>query len=163
MSTLTKVLIVLLTLASIFLCGIVVTYVSNAVDYKEKFDNQNNRYQAAQRNAQNAEDNFNKLKAETDQAKVDMNSKIAALEQRINSLNAELAKAQSDADLNRRLKEGRDTELAALNETVKFNDQLRANAETELKQTKAELLKEQAQYKETADTLMTKIMLKPYL
>ena len=65
MSTLTKVLIVLLTLASIFLCGIVVTYVANAADFKEKYDNQQSRYQAADRRATNAEENFNKLKEET--------------------------------------------------------------------------------------------------
>ena len=71
MSTLTKVLIVLLTLASIFLCGIVVTYVANAVDFKEKYDSQQSRYQTALGNAQNAERNFNNLKDETDQAKQD--------------------------------------------------------------------------------------------
>ncbi len=38
MSPLTKALIVLLTLASIFLCGIVVTYVANASDYRQKYD-----------------------------------------------------------------------------------------------------------------------------
>ncbi len=38
MSTLTKILIVLLTLSSIFLCGIVVTYVANADDYREKYN-----------------------------------------------------------------------------------------------------------------------------
>ena len=37
MSTLTKVLIVLLTIASIFLCGIVVTYVASAENYKDKW------------------------------------------------------------------------------------------------------------------------------
>jgi len=37
LSTLTKVLIVLLTLSSIFLCGIVVTYVANADNYREKY------------------------------------------------------------------------------------------------------------------------------
>ena len=39
MSTLTKILIVLLTLSSIFLCGIVVTYVANADNYRQKYDN----------------------------------------------------------------------------------------------------------------------------
>lgn len=39
MSTLTKTLIVLLTLSSIFLCGIVVTYVANADNYREKYTN----------------------------------------------------------------------------------------------------------------------------
>jgi cell shape-determining protein MreC len=37
LSTLTKILIVLLTLSSIFLCGIVVTYVANADNYREKY------------------------------------------------------------------------------------------------------------------------------
>ena len=38
MSTLTKILIVLLTLSSIFLCGIVVTYVANADNYRQKYN-----------------------------------------------------------------------------------------------------------------------------
>jgi myosin heavy subunit len=38
LSTLTKILVVLLTLSSIFLCGIVVTYVANADDYRQKYD-----------------------------------------------------------------------------------------------------------------------------
>jgi cell shape-determining protein MreC len=38
LSTLTKILIVLLTLSSIFLCGIVVTYVANADNYRQKYD-----------------------------------------------------------------------------------------------------------------------------
>jgi hypothetical protein len=37
LSTLTKILIVLLTLSSIFLCGIVVTYVANADNYRGKY------------------------------------------------------------------------------------------------------------------------------
>ncbi len=38
MSTLTKILIVLLTISSIFLCGIVVTYVANADNYRQMYD-----------------------------------------------------------------------------------------------------------------------------
>lgn len=38
MNTLTKILIVLLTLSSIFLCGIVVTYVANADNYRQKYN-----------------------------------------------------------------------------------------------------------------------------
>jgi len=39
LSTLTKILIVLLTISSIFLCGIVVTYVANADNYRQKYNN----------------------------------------------------------------------------------------------------------------------------
>lgn len=157
MSTLTKVLIVLLTLASIFLCGIVVTYVANAADFKEKFDNQQSRYQAADRRAQNAEENFNKLKDETEQAKLELNNRIAALEQRINSLTADLKQAQTERDLARRLKDGRDAEVTAFAKTVEVNNELRASAEAELKQTKADLITEQDQHKETTAALLEKI------
>ena len=37
LSTLTKVLVVLVSLISIFLCGIVVTYVANSSNYKELY------------------------------------------------------------------------------------------------------------------------------
>ena len=157
MSTLTKVLIVLLTLASIFLCGIVVTYVSNAVDHKEKYDNQQSRYQTAMQRADNAESNFNKLKSETDQAKLDLTNRIAALEQQINSLNAALKQAQTERDLARRLKDGRDAEVTAFAKTVEVNNELRASAEAELKQTKADLITEQDQHKETTAALLEKI------
>ncbi|MFC1634785.1 hypothetical protein ACFL5Z_08080 [Planctomycetota bacterium] len=157
MSTLTKVLIVLLTLASIFLCGIVVTYVANAEDYRKKYDNQQSSFQSARQRAQNAEENFNKLKDETDQAKLDLSNQIAALEQQINSVNAALKQAQTERDLARRLKDGRDAEVAAFAKTVEVNNQLTAAAETELKETKADLLKEQNQHKQTTTTLLEKI------
>jgi len=157
LSTLTKVLIVLLTLASIFLCGIVVTYVANAVDYKEKYESQNNRYQSAIQRADNAESNFNRLKEETDQANLELNNRLAALEQRISSLNADLKKALTERDLARRLKDGRDEEVAAFAKTVEVNNQLRAAAETEFKQTQAELIQEKAEHEQTTDALMTKM------
>ncbi|OHB75510.1 MAG: hypothetical protein A2Z25_07300 [Planctomycetes bacterium RBG_16_55_9] len=147
----------LLTLASIFLCGIVVTYVANAVDYKEKFDSQNSRFQSAERNAENAEKNLNQLKSETDQAKLDLNNKIAKLEQTINSLNADLKKAQTERDTARQLKDGRDTEVAAFAKTVEVNNQLRAKAEESLVQTRTDLLKEQAEHEQTSSTLRTKM------
>lgn len=157
MSTLTKVLIVLLTLASIFLCGIVVTYVANAVDYKEKYESQNSRYQSAIQRADNAESHFNRLKEETDQANLELNNRLAALEQRISSLNADLKKSQTERDLARRLKDGRDEEVAAFAKTVEVNNQLRAAAETEFQQTQADLIQEKAEHEQTTDALMTKM------
>ena len=55
MSTLTKVLIVLLTIASIFLCGIVVTYVSNAENYRQRFNDLRDDKLAAEENAKQAQ------------------------------------------------------------------------------------------------------------
>ena len=157
MSTLTKVLIVLLTLASIFLCGIVVTYVANSMDFKEKYDNQQNRYQAAVQKAENAESNFNKLKSETDQAKLDLNNKIAALEQRINSLNADLKQCQIDRDDARRKEDKWEAAATDFAKTVEMNNQLRSAAETDLKQTRANLITEQSEHEQTTAALLEKI------
>ena len=67
MSTLTKILIVLLTISSIFLCGIVVTYVGTATNYKKAWEDRRSEIAA--------------LKAEKD----DLNNKITALNETINS------------------------------------------------------------------------------
>ena len=157
MSTLTKVLIVLLTLASIFLCGIVVTYVANAVDYKEKYDRQESSYRAAEKRADNAESNFNKLKSETDQAKLDLNNQISALQGRMNSLNAELKQCQIDRDDARRKEDSWEAAAKDFAKTVEMNNQLRAAAETDLKQTKADLIKEQSEHEQTTAALMNKM------
>jgi predicted nucleic acid-binding Zn-ribbon protein len=157
LSTLTKVLIVLLTLASIFLCGIVVTYVASAVDYKEKFDSQQSRYQAADRKADNAEKNFNDLKSETDKVKLDLNNQIAALQERINGLQADLKQCQIDRDDARRKEDSWEAAAKDFSKTVAMNDKLRADAEAELKQTKADLIKERSEHEQTTDALMTKM------
>ena len=59
MSTLTKVLIVLLTISSIFLCGIVVTYVSNAHNYKKLHTDLKDDERAANENEKQAKKQLN--------------------------------------------------------------------------------------------------------
>lgn len=157
MSTLTKVLIVLLTLTSILLCGIVVTYVANAVDYKDKYDALSSNYQAAQRRADNADNQFNKLKSETDQAKLDLNNQSAALKERISSLQADLKQAQIDRDDARRKEDGWEALVKDHSKRLEVNNQLTASAQAELKQIRAELTKEKAEHVQTTDALMDKM------
>ena len=157
MSTLTKVLIVLLTLASIFLCGIVVTYVSNATDFKAKFDNQRSTYQSAVTRAQNAEDNFNKLKDETEQAKLDLGNQIAALEQKMTKVNADLKQCQIERDDARRKEDSWEALVKDFAKKIEVNDELSANAQAELKTIRAELITEQAEHDQTTAALLEKI------
>ena len=98
MSTLTKVLIVLLTIASIFLCGIVVTYVANADDYKQKFDNLDEDYDAAKENEGNARTQLNKTIEEKDRDTEKLGEQIASLEEQINKLKSDLATAERNRD-----------------------------------------------------------------
>ncbi|MBN2314123.1 MAG: hypothetical protein JXM79_09350 [Sedimentisphaerales bacterium] len=157
MSTLTKVLIVLLTLASIFLCGIVVTYVANATDYKEKFDNQQSRFKAAEQRADSAERNFNNLKDETEQTKLALDNKIADLERRISTLSADLKQCQIDRDDARRKEDTWETMVQDFSKRLEVNNGLAASAQAELKQIRAELITERSEHEATTAALLEKI------
>ena len=106
MSVLTKVLIILLTLFTIFLCGIVVTYVASANNYKAAYENlfatkdalqENNSSLKQRQNEQAAgfrrlidelKTNVMDLEISKEQLEVELASKqrnLAVLQQRVNS------------------------------------------------------------------------------
>ncbi len=157
MSTLTKVLIVLLTVASIFLCGIVVTYVAGAVDYKQKFDDLSRRYDAAKKGEDNANSQFNELKAKTDEEKLALNKQLAAFQEQISGLRADLKKTEIDRDDARRREDGWEAQTQAHLKTVETNNELRIAAEAALNKATADLIKEQAEHKQTATALLEKL------
>ncbi len=94
MSTLTKVLIVLLTLSSIFLCGIVVTYVANAENYRQKFLDEQRVKDAKVESEKQAQKKLDDIKGEMDTQKTELNEKIAALEIQVGELKTNLADAE---------------------------------------------------------------------
>ena len=98
MSTLTKILIVLLTISSIFLCGIVVTYVASAKNHKEAFDNRKNQIDRLQESERATEAKFNETVKLSQEREIELKKTIAALEGQINQLNTELAGAKSSRD-----------------------------------------------------------------
>jgi len=157
LSTLTKVLIILLTVASIFLCGIVVTYVGNAVDYKKENDGLKSRLGAAKQNEDNANRQFNELKSQTDADKVRLGSEIDAMKQQVATLTAqlkqvEIAKENALRDVN--------SWAGIVQEYKASNDEQRkmmADAQTLAAQTEADFIKEQAKHKETTDALVDKL------
>ena len=94
MSTLTKVLIVLLTLSSIFLCGIVVTYVANAENYRQMYNRLRVEKDAAVKNKEQAEKNFDDINAEMKRQKTELGGEIAALEREKGELDTKLKEAE---------------------------------------------------------------------
>ncbi len=96
MSTLTKVLIVLLTVFSIFLCGIVVTYVANAENQRERADGLQRNIQAARNRETQAQEDLEaeKLRAQNEKAKLD--EQLLALDTQIKTLQAELDTANRE-------------------------------------------------------------------
>ncbi len=98
MSTLTKILIVLLTISSIFLCGIVVTYVANAENYRKKYLDQKKEYDAAVENEKQAVKNFNDIKEEMARQKTELEGKNADLKSNVEVLDSKLKEAEIQKD-----------------------------------------------------------------
>ena len=129
MSTLTKVLIVLLTIASIFLCGIVVTYVASAENYKERYD----LSQRSQRSAVTAKEKiieeWNAAQEKMAEARTKLNADVAALQSQITSLKGEVTDALRERDDARRRREDYETLLAANAKTGELHAQLQKEAQ----------------------------------
>ena len=157
MSTLTKVLIVLLTIASIFLCGIVVTYVASADNFKKKYDTLYSRYAASQRSEDNAKDQLNKNKEEMNRQKAKLNEDIATLNDEIRTLKGELANAESQRDDARRRKDNYEAILADYGKTVEVNNQLRSDAIDTATKIEAERTKQDKELKDTVTALIEKM------
>ena len=156
MSTLTKVLIVLLTVASIFLCGVVVTYVASADNYKEKFDSLSRRYQSAQKTTEDAESQLNAVKTRTDEEKLKLTGDISTLEQDVLALQTKLKEVEIEKDTALRT-EGNwasiTRDLTATNE--KQGQSLQSSRDDQAK-LNAELTKEHKQLEDATGALLEK-------
>lgn len=128
MSTLTKVLIVLLTVASIFLCGIVVTYVASADNYKQMYEARYNSELSAKKQRDQAKEDLNAAKEAMDQERTRLNGEIASLQSQITDLRTQLTDAVTARDEAQRRKENYESILADYAKTVERNDQLRTAA-----------------------------------
>ena len=141
MSTLTKALIVLLTLSSIFLCGIVVTYVASANNYKQKYEDQVKEVQAA-KSLYQTRMNLVDEKMASAQKKLDEST------QKLTELEAQKTQIQVDLDTAQRSNYGcqeRLTNLAGvvggLNQTISSMDQSLSLARSELDKIRNEQVK----------------------
>ena len=157
MSTLTKVLIVLLTIASIFLCGIVVTYVSNANNYRQMYNDLKNAKLAAEENEKNAKKQLILAIEEAGKQEQLLRENIKTLETQVGNLQTALTDAQRKAS----------EAIAQQNNwrdiNTKFlatNDELRKLLEEKLAQLKdvdAKRIQGDKQLKETTATLIEKM------
>ena len=98
MSTLTKVLIVLLTISSFFLCGIVVTYVANADNYRQMHIKLKVEYDAAVTKEESARKQLNLAIEEAGRREQKLKDDNNALEIQVGQLNTDLTEAKRRAD-----------------------------------------------------------------
>jgi flagellar biosynthesis chaperone FliJ len=156
LSTLTKALIVLLTLASIFLCGIVVTYVARANNYKQKYDDQVKDLQAAKQLYQTKISTASEDVARAQQQLDEANQKITELEAQKSKIQIDLATAErSSYGCQERL-----TNLAGvvsgLNQTISSMDQSLKLTREELDKARTEQVKNRKELNEVTAALNEK-------
>ncbi len=157
MSTLTKILIVLLTISSIFLCGIVVTYVANAENYRKNYLDQKRLKDAAEQVKEQAVKNKNKTIEDVAERERKLNSDIADLESQVEVLASKL----KEADIQKAaLIEEAGKWQAITRDFYDTNDkqrQLLENTLAKLKTIEAEQIKSDKEIKETTAALIEKM------
>ena len=157
MSTLTKVLIILLTVSSIFLCGTVVTYVANADNYRQKYSNLNTRFQAAEKRREDAIKQLNENIAKFDQLEKQLRTEITSLKAEVDKLQVELSNAEREkATLLQKVNDMASV-VEAATKTAKQQTELFENAQKELQRLRAVQIKQEKELKETSATLIEKL------
>jgi len=147
----------LLTVCSIFLCGLVATYVANAENFKQKYDQAYTDLRAAQEKQRSAEKQLREKIEQTDQEKAKLNEEIAGHKIKIGELEADLDKVTRAKD---ELLARVNSFAAIVEGFTKTNDQqglLLKNTIARLETVEADLIKERSQHKETSRVLLEKM------
>ncbi len=159
MSTLTKVLIVLLTVFSLVASTIVVTFVANQDNYRQNAEKSGRDLRAAEKTRDNA------VQEQIDAKKVS-DVLVAKLEDEKNRLTRDLQAVREELDGLKRTKSALDTEhagmMAAVQTATTGEQQQRAlfvAAQKEVERLKAEQIQRDAELKETNQMLLEKLAL----
>lgn len=157
MSTLTKILIVLLTLSSIFLCGIVATYVANADNWKQQYTSLKHEHDAAVAKRRNAEKLLEQEKNKYRLEEEELKAEITSLGIGLDSLKNKLAAAEREKDDLLLQVKDLGTALQASSETANQQTRLFENKQAELSTVRADLINASNDLKERTDELIEKM------
>ncbi len=132
MSTLTKVLVVLLTLSAIFLCGIVVTYAASATNYKAGHD-------AAVMDNKSLSASTSLLQTQLNEGLKAKQDEIVSLQQQLNRLMAENSNLQSEALTLKAAKDELQERVIGWSGTMQKNTLIVSDLQQQLAATRGEL------------------------
>lgn len=156
MSTLTKILIVLLTISSIFLCGIVVTYVANADDYRQKYTSLRAERDSLKETTADTIEKHKQKVAEKDALEAKLSGEISKLNIEISTLRGKLKEVEAQSNI----WEKRVSDMASVVETTSQTSsettKLLMDTQAQLNKLKAEQIKLIAQFNDTSSTLLEK-------
>lgn len=157
MSKLTKILIVLLTLSSIFLCGIVVTYVANADNYRQKYEDLSTDRDSLSRKVSNLTKQVNDKTAEKQALEDQLGAEIASLKEE--TVRAQNALKDSEREKSLLLQKVNNF-ASIVDGFTQTNDQqglLLKNTLDELNRIRTEQIKERKELNETTTSLIEKM------
>ncbi len=157
MSTLTKILIVLLTISSIFLCGIVVTYVANADNYRQKYNDLKAETDASRENVKSLKIQLNEKIAGNRQLEDKLNNEITTLKAEIDQLQANLNNVEREKATLLQKVNSWTSITKDFYETTDKQGQLLKNTLNELNKIQAEQIKERRELNETTSALVEKM------
>ena len=157
MSTLTKILIVLLTLSSIFLCGIVVTYVANADNYRQRYNELKSDRDSLSEKVKALTKQVNEKIAESQQREARLSSEVTSLKTEFDKVRNDLANAEREkAGLLQKINSWTSI-VRDFRETNDDQGRLLESTLNELNQVKAERVKERKELNETIAALVEKM------
>ena len=159
MSTLTKVLIVLLTLSSIFLCGIVVTYVANAENYRQRYDRLSSETSALKKKNEDLTKQVNEQIEDKDALEKKLRSQIASLNTELTGLKSELKEVDREKETLLQKVNSWTSIVKDFSETNDKQGTLLKNTLEELKKIQSEQIRQGKELNETTTTLIEKMAL----
>jgi len=157
LSTLTKILIVLLTLSSIFLCGIVVTYVANADNFKEQNEVLRTKLYATSENEKSSKKQLKENIAKSQRLESKLKNEIASLNIKFSKVENDLKDAEREKATLLAKVESWVSITENLTKTTDDQGQLLKNTLNELSEVKTEQIKQEKELKETTATLIEKM------
>ena len=147
----------MLTLSSIFLCGIVVTYVANADNYKQLFEKERGAKQVEVEKRRNADTQLETKKKQYQRQEDEFRKQIALLNTQVGKLENDLKIAQREkADLLQRVNSMAGV-VETSSQTAKQQTQLFEKTQEELKKISAEQIREREQLKDVTNQLIQKM------
>ena len=157
MSTHTKILIVLLTLFSISLCSIVVTYIGTADNYKEKYDGLRSSEQSLRKQVSSLKKQVNEKTEQNKQLEDTLGAQISSLQAQMGELDISLKNSEREkATLLQKVNSWASITKDFSVTTDKQGELLKSTLE-ELNKVKVQQVKESKELNETTRSLIEKM------
>ena len=156
MSNLTKILIVLLTVSAIFLCGIVVTYIANANNYKEKYTKLSSDRAALEQEKESLNNQLKEKIQQKDDLEKSLSSQVASLKTKDDDLQTKITGIEREkAELLERVNSWASI-TKDFQATTDKQTQLLSTAQEDVKQLKADQIKLSKELEQTSAAVVEK-------